>query len=104
MSKMTNEQLRYEMQRIERDSELLTLRAENKALRAALELEHEETKRLREIVLPLRARVAKLEAALRSMVEGTKWKSADKDNMEFDGRVNCYQLDNAHAALKDAPQ
>ena len=52
----------------------------------------------------LRARVAKLEAALRSMVEGTKWKSADKDNMEFDGRVNCYQLDNARAALKDAPQ
>ena len=52
----------------------------------------------------VRARVAKLEAALRSMVEGTKWKSADKDNMEFDGRVNCYQLDNARAALKDAPQ
>ena len=52
----------------------------------------------------LRARVAKLEAALRFLFEETKWKSADKDNMEFEGRVTCYQLDKARAALKDAPQ
>ena len=50
------------------------------------------------------ARVAKLEEALRFLFEETKWKSADKDNMEFEGRVTCYQLDRARAALKDAPQ
>ena len=49
----------------------------------------------------LRARVAKLEAALISMTKGANWKSADKDNMEFEGRVNCYQLDRAHAALSE---
>ena len=52
----------------------------------------------------LRARVAKLEAALISMTKGANWKSADKDNMEFEGRLTCYQLDQARAALKDAPQ
>ena len=52
----------------------------------------------------LRARVAKLEEALRFLIEETKWKSVDRDNMEFDGRVTCYQLDQARAALKDAPQ
>jgi hypothetical protein len=49
----------------------------------------------------LRARVAKLETALISMTKGANWKSADKDNMEFEGRVTCYQLDQARAALKD---
>ena len=72
----TVEQLRAEMERIERDSDITALRA----------------------------RVAQLEAALRSFAEGTKWKSIDKDNMEFEGRINCYQLDKARAALKDAPQ
>ena len=47
----------------------------------------------------LRARVAKLESALISMTKGANWKSADKDNMEFEGRVTCYQLDRALAAL-----
>ena len=51
-----------------------------------------------------RARVAKLEAALRFLLEETKWNSVDKDNMEFEGRVTCYQLDKARAALEDAPQ
>ena len=53
-------------------------------------------------LLALRARVAQLEAALRFLFKGTKWKSVDKDNMEFEGRVTCYQLDQARAALKDA--
>ena len=52
----------------------------------------------------LRARVAHLEAALISMTHVANWKSADKDNMEFEGRVTCYQLDQARAALKDALQ
>ena len=51
-----------------------------------------------------RARAAKLEEALRFLFEETKWKSVDKDNMEFEGRVTCYQLDQARAALKDAPK
>ena len=74
--RLTDEQLRKEMERIERDNDLAALRA----------------------------RVAKLEAALRFLREETKWKSVDKDNMEFEGRVTCYQLDQARAALKDAPQ
>ena len=54
-------------------------------------------------LLALRARMAQLEAALRFLFEETKWNSVDKDNMEFDGRVTCYQLDRARAALKNAP-
>jgi hypothetical protein len=44
------------------------------------------------------ARIKALEAALRFLLD-TKWKSVDKDNMEFEGRVTCYQLDKARAAL-----
>ena len=83
--------------------ELLALRAENDRLNASrdewtatavqrgLELEeaHAENGRLRE--------------ALNFLMK-TRWKSVDKDNMEFEGRVTCYQLDQARAALKDAPQ
>ena len=47
---------------------------------------------------------ARLEAALRFLFEETNWKSVDKDNMEFEGRVTCYQLAEARAALKDASQ
>ena len=54
--------------------------------------------------LSLRAENERLREALRFLVEGTKWKSVDKDNMEFEGRVTCYQLDQARAALKDAPK
>ena len=44
--------------------------------------------------------IAALREALRFLVEETKWKSVDRDNMEFEGRVTCYQLDKARAALK----
>ena len=70
--RLTDEQLRREMERIERDNDLVALRA----------------------------RVVRLEGALRSLAEGTKWKSVDTDNMEFEGRVTYYQLDQARAALK----
>ena len=43
-------------------------------------------------------RIEALEAALRFLLD-TKWKSVGKDNMEFEGRVTCYQLDKARAAL-----
>jgi hypothetical protein len=52
----------------------------------------------------LRAENLKLREALRFMVEGTRWKSADNDNMEFDGRVTCYQLQKARVALMETPQ
>jgi hypothetical protein len=52
-------------------------------------------------LLALRARVAKLEEALKFLL-ATKWKSVDRDNMEFEGRVTCYQLDQARAALSGA--
>ena len=74
--RLTDEQLRKEMGRIERDNDLVALRA----------------------------RVGRLEAALRILFEKTKWKSVDKDNMEFEGRVTCYQLDQARSALKDTPR
>lgn len=45
-------------------------------------------------------RIEKLEGALRFLIEETRWKSVDKDNMEFEGRVTCYQLDRARAALE----
>jgi hypothetical protein len=48
-----------------------------------------------------------LRDALQFLFEKTKWKSVDKDNMEFEGRVTCYQLDRARTALSqtapDAP-
>ena len=75
MDRLSDEDLRREMQRIERDNDLVALRA----------------------------RVVQLEAALISMTHVANWKSVDKDNMEFEGRVTCYQLDLARAALKDAP-
>lgn len=46
----------------------------------------------------LECRIEVLEAALRFLLD-TKWKSVDKDNMEFEGRVTCYQLDKARNAL-----
>ena len=77
--------------------ETAALRARNAEMGAAwVKLNDENT--------ALHARVAKLEAALRFLREDTKWKSVDKDNMEFEGRVTCYQLDQVRAALKDAPQ
>lgn len=47
----------------------------------------------------LTKRVEELEAALQFLMQ-TKWKSVDRDNMEFEGRVTCYQLDRARAALQ----
>ena len=54
------------------------------------------------IILSLRAENARLREALNFLMT-TRWKSVDKDNMEFEGRVTCYQLDKARAALKDEP-
>ena len=48
----------------------------------------------------LHAENERLREALRFLFAETKWKSIDKDNMEFEGRVSCYQLDKARAALK----
>jgi hypothetical protein len=45
--------------------------------------------------------IAELEGALDFLFK-TKWKSIDRDNMEFEGRVTCYQLDRARAALSHA--
>ena len=47
----------------------------------------------------LKARIKTLEEALEFLLQ-TKWKSVDRDNMEFEGRITCYQLDSARAALK----
>ena len=54
-------------------------------------------------IAALRAENERLREALNFLMT-TEWKSVDKDNMEFEGRVTCYQLDKARAALKDAPQ
>lgn len=78
-------------------------RARVAELEAALAEKTGEAERQYDYNVSQIARVAKLEAALISMTKGANWKSADKDNMEFEGRVNCYQLDRARAALEDAP-
>ena len=54
-------------------------------------------------LLALRAENDRLREALNFLMT-TRWKSVDKDNMEFEGRVTCYQLERARAALEDAPQ
>jgi len=46
-------------------------------------------------ILSVIARMEALEEALR----GIKWKSADRDNMEFAARITCYQKDAIDAAL-----
>ena len=46
----------------------------------------------------LRAENGRLRDALDFLMT-TKWKSVDRDNMEFEGRITCYQLDKARAAL-----
>ena len=53
----------------------------------------------------LRAENDRLREALNFLMT-TRWKSVDKDNMEFEGRVTCYQLDKAPAKppSEDAPQ
>ena len=53
-------------------------------------------------LLSLRAENDRLREALNFLMT-TRWKSVDKDNMEFEGRVTCYQLDQARAALSGAP-
>ena len=37
---------------------------------------------------------------LREALKEPEWKSADKDNMEFEARITCWQMDNIRAALK----
>ena len=54
----------------------------------------------RDNIASLRAENERLREAL-SFLMKTKWKSVDRDNMEFEGRVTCYQLERARAALKD---
>ena len=69
--RLTDEQLQARSlvlaEMVQQEATIAALRAEVAALQAALELEHEETKRrLRGIIMSLRARVAQLEAACRS--------------------------------------
>lgn len=35
-------------------------------------------------------------------LESIKWKSADRDNMEFSARITCFQMDAIRAALAAA--
>lgn len=45
-----------------------------------------------------RARIAALEEALRDI----KWRSVDRDNMEFGAKITCFQMDAIRAALHEA--
>jgi hypothetical protein len=82
----------------------------HEALKARIaELEANE-KAYEEIIGPMTYRqvadrIRELEGALQFLFGETKWKSVDRDNMEFEGRVTCFQLDRASDALqpKDAP-
>jgi len=37
---------------------------------------------------------------LRALLGAPKWKSVDKDNMEFEARITCYTLDKIRQALR----
>jgi len=64
-------------------------------------LEHqEEIKEIEAENAKLRKQLGKRTEALEFLLK-TKWKSIDRDNMEFEGRVTCFQLDQARAALTD---
>jgi hypothetical protein len=45
----------------------------------------------------LRARIRQFEEALASI----KWRSIDRDNMEFSATITCFQMDRLNAAMKD---
>jgi uncharacterized small protein (DUF1192 family) len=47
----------------------------------------------------LRAEIERLKALLGKL----RWKSIDKDNMEFRCDITCYVMDEIRAALKDKP-
>jgi hypothetical protein len=61
-----------------------------KGLGLALKEDYDELSRLR-------AENERLRAAL----EDIKWRSVDRDNMEFEARITCFQMDNIRAALKE---
>ena len=79
------------------------LRAENDRLRGDYALRSELYEKAREDSFNAAMENDRLREALNFLMT-TRWKSVDKDNMEFEGRVTCYQLDKARAALEDAPQ
>jgi hypothetical protein len=36
---------------------------------------------------------------MKGALEGIKWKSADRDNMEFSATITCFQMDKIRALL-----
>ncbi len=76
------------------------LTAENKHLKA-IEAAYDDHERemidLEEEVVRQAATIERLRAALKNI----KWQSVDKDNMEFEARITCFQMDNIRAALKE---
>ena len=76
------------------------LRAENERLQCELRLAISARDYANDMFDKGRAENERLREALRFLFAETKWKPIDKDNMEFEGRVSCYQLDKARAALK----
>jgi hypothetical protein len=40
---------------------------------------------------------------MREALAGIKWKSADRDNMEFTARITCFQMDKIRAAFSQEP-
>lgn len=77
----------------EADAEIERLQAHSKsmidALNADIDAKHAEIERLR--------------AALRGLMLDHEWKSIDKDNMEYQVRVNCYTRNKLLAALEPKP-
>ena len=77
--------------------DLEKLKAENERLRGLVGDWSLKAVKRRVEAENLRAENERLLAAL----ENIKWQSADKDNMEFEARITCFQMDNIRAALKE---
>jgi hypothetical protein len=81
----------------EKNDEITALRAEVERLRGLVGDWSLKAVKRRVEAENLRAENDRLTAAL----ENIKWQSADKDNMEFEARITCFQMDNIRAALKE---
>jgi hypothetical protein len=83
----------------EKNDEITALRAEVAYWKGYAETRVELARRTNEHAVKVQAENERLKAAL----ENIKWQSADKDNMEFEARITCFQMDAIHDVLNKEP-
>ena len=52
-----------------------------------------------QLLLSERAELLAAVEGMRAMLSGIKWRSIDRDNMEFSATITCWQMDAIRAAL-----